>query len=58
MDTLSHYMVDPRRVHLIAAKHVMRYLKGTLEFGLCYSSDSEFRLFGYIDSNWARSTAD
>ena len=58
VNTLSHYMVDPRRVHLIAAKHVMRYLKGTLEFGLCYSSDSEFRLFGYTDSDWAGSTAD
>ena len=51
-------MVDPRRVHLIAVKHVMRYLKGTLEFGLCYSSDSELRLFGFTESDWAGSTAD
>ena len=58
VNTLSQYMVDPRRVHLIAANHVMRYLKGTLEFGLCYSSDSEFRLFGYTDSDWAGSTTD
>src|SRR5271156_859681 len=58
VNTLSQYMVDPRRVHLIAAKHVMRHLKGTLEFGLCYSSDSEFRLFGFTDSDWAESTAD
>ena len=58
MNTLSQYMVDPRRVHLTAAKHVMRYFKGTLEFGLCYSSDSEFRLFGFTDSDWAGSTAD
>ena len=32
--TLSQYLVQPRRVHLIAAKHVMRYLKGTIDFGL------------------------
>ena len=51
-------MVDPRHVHLIAAKHVMMYLKGTLDFGLCYSSDSEFRLFGYIDLDWAGSNSD
>ena len=31
---LSQYLVEPRRVHLVAAKHVMRYLKGTLDFGL------------------------
>jgi len=30
VNTLSQFMVDPRRVHWIAAKHVMRYLKGQL----------------------------
>jgi hypothetical protein len=30
VNTLSQYQVEPRRVHLVAAKHVMRYLKGTL----------------------------
>jgi hypothetical protein len=27
VNTLSQYLVDPRCVHLVAAKHVMRYLK-------------------------------
>ena len=30
VNTLSQYLVKPRWVHLIAAKHVMRYLKGTI----------------------------
>ena len=30
VNTLSQYMVEPRHVHLIAAKHVLRCLKGTL----------------------------
>ena len=34
VNTLSQYMVEPRHVHLIAAKHVLRYLKGTLDYGL------------------------
>jgi hypothetical protein len=34
VNTLSQYLVEPRRVHLVAAKHVMRYLKGTLDYGL------------------------
>jgi hypothetical protein len=34
VNTLSQYRVKPRRVHLVTAKHVMRYLKGTLEYGL------------------------
>ena len=29
VNTLSQHMVYPRRVHWIAAKHILRYLKGT-----------------------------
>ena len=29
VNNLSQYLVEPRHVHLIVAKHVMRYLKGT-----------------------------
>jgi hypothetical protein len=36
--------VEPRRVHLVAAKRVMRYLKGTLDYGICYTRDHEFTL--------------
>jgi hypothetical protein len=32
MNTLRQYLVDPRNVHLVDAKHVMGYLKGTLEY--------------------------
>ena len=31
VNTLSQYLVQPRRVHLVAAKHVMRYLEGTID---------------------------
>ena len=34
VNTLSQYMVDRRQVHLVAAKHVLRYLKGTIDYGL------------------------
>lgn len=44
VNTLSQFMVEPRRVHWIAAKHIMRYLKGTVEFGLRYTSDHEISL--------------
>ena len=40
---LSQYLVEPRRVDLVVAKHVMRYLKGTLGFGLCYTRDHDFQ---------------
>jgi hypothetical protein len=56
--TLSQFLVEPRRVHLVAAKYVMRYLKGTLDFDLSYNGDHDFRLSGYTDSDWAGSVFD
>jgi hypothetical protein len=41
MNKLRQYMVEPRGVHLIAAKHVMRYLKGTIDYGLRYVSNRD-----------------
>jgi hypothetical protein len=58
VNPLSQYLVYPRRVHLVAAKHVMRYLKNTLDFGLYYTGDHDFRLVGYIDSDWVGSVSD
>ena len=52
MNTLSQYLVQPRRVHLVAAKHVMRYLKGTIDFGVYYDNILEYRLYGYTDADW------
>ena len=43
VNTLSQYLVQPRRVHLTAAKHVMRYLKGTIDFGLYYDGNHDYR---------------
>jgi hypothetical protein len=50
VNTLSQYMEQPRKVHLVATKHVMRYLKGTLDYGLKYVTDHEFGLYVYSDS--------
>jgi hypothetical protein len=58
VNTFSQYLVEPIRVHLVVAKHVMRYLKGTFDYGLCYTGDHDFKLYGYIDSDWAGSDLD
>jgi hypothetical protein len=55
VNTLSQCMVEPRHVHLIAAKHVMGYLKGTPEYGIKYDDGCEFKLQGYFDADWAGS---
>ena len=58
VNTLSQYLVQLRRVHLIAAKHVMRYLKGIIDFDLYYDGSHEYRLYGYMDADWAGSVSD
>ena len=36
-NTLSQFLMDSRHVdHLVAAKKVLRYLKGTVDYGLKY----------------------
>ena len=39
VNTLSQFLTDPRHVHLIAAKHIRRYLKGTVDYGLKYNAN-------------------
>ena len=51
-------MVNPKHIHLIGAKHVMSYLKGTLDYGLRYTSSGEIKLHGYANSNWVGSAKD
>ena len=58
VNTLSQYMVNPKHIHLIGEKHVMRYLKGTLDYGLRYASSGEIILHGYTYSDWGGSTKD
>ena len=58
LNTLSQYLVKPRQVHLIVSRHVMRYLKGMIDFWPYYYRDHDYILYGYTDLDWARSVAD
>ncbi|KAE8679159.1 Zinc ion binding, putative isoform 1 [Hibiscus syriacus] len=35
-----------------ATKRILRYLKGTIDFGLFYSASNDYKLVGYSDSDW------
>ena len=58
VNTLSQLLMDPRNVHFIAAKHVLRYLKGTVDYGLKYDATQKIKLHSYVDSDWAGSATD
>ena len=42
----------------MVAKHVFRYLQGTLDYGLDYRQGDGVRLVGYTDSDWAGCASD
>lgn len=51
---VSRYMERPTKLHLEAVKRIMRYVKGTIHFGLVYSEDSRNNVLnGYSDSDLA-----
>jgi hypothetical protein len=52
---LSQFMEKPQEIHWNATKAVLRYLKGTLDYGIKYTdaSDVDVELIGYSNSDWA-----
>ena len=52
VNVLCRHFSDPRKVHMTAAKRVLRYLQGTKSFGLRFSG-SKPTLEAYSDSDWA-----
>ena len=47
-----------RYVHLMVAKHAVRYMKGTFNYGLKYEVNQKINLEGYVNSDWAGSAID
>ncbi|CAJ2661747.1 unnamed protein product [Trifolium pratense] len=55
---LSRFMSKPSHLHLGAAKRVLRYVMGTMEYGIRFEKNSKFEAKGYCDSDWAGSVDD
>ena len=54
VNTLIHFLMNLIHVHLIVAKHVVRYLKGIVEYGLKYDMNQKTNLHSYVYSDWKR----
>lgn len=50
-NVLSRFNTNPGRAHWRAAKHTLRYLIGTLNFGITYTKSGKL-LHGFVDSDW------
>jgi hypothetical protein len=52
INLVSRYMAHPQEAHLKAVKCILRYIEGTLDFGLFYSQSPDITFCGYSDADW------
>lgn len=50
---LSQFLDTLTKDHVTIVKHVLRYLKGTIDLGLFYAAKSTCQLHAYVDADWA-----
>lgn len=50
---VSRYLEKPTTTHERAAKRILKYIKGTINFGIFFPSNDETLLSGYSDADYA-----
>ena len=55
---VARFFANPKENHLMAVKRIMRYLKGTKEYGLYYKKNEKFELRAYTNADWAKNIDD
>ncbi|XP_022883353.1 uncharacterized protein LOC111400153 [Olea europaea var. sylvestris] len=53
VQVMSQCLKSPRKPHLEAALHVLRYVKGTSGYRLLFPVESSLELKGFYDADWA-----
>ena len=53
VNTLARFSSKPNRSHWIAAKRVLRYLRGTANYGIAFTKSESGECLGYSDVDWA-----
>jgi hypothetical protein len=55
---VSMFMQESHELHWKYAKHILRYVQGTITFGIHYVTDSTLDLIRFIDSDWVVNNID
>ena len=58
VNQLSQAMVKPTKLFWKEGKHVLRYMRGTSEYGLRYRQTDKVKLHGFTDANWVGNPSD
>ena len=52
---LSHFMHCASEMHLKSTNQILRYIKGTIEYGVKFEKCPSFKLIGFSYSDWDES---
>lgn len=52
VNKMCQFMQSPCYTHYRAVKRILRYLNGTLEFGITLAASRSLDLHGYCDADW------
>ena len=53
IEAMSRYMQSPKKLHLDVAWRILRYFKGTIDYGLLYKRSKNCKLVRYCDADYA-----
>ena len=53
---VSQFVHDPRKPHMDAVEHILRYLKTASGKRLLFTKHNHLKVEGYTDADWASST--
>ncbi|CAM8981217.1 unnamed protein product [Rhodiola kirilowii] len=54
----ARYQADPKDIHLLQVKRIIKYVSGTADYGLWYTRDTSGCIVGYSDADWAGNIED
>ena len=57
VNQLARAMSKPSKAHMAAAKHLLRYLAGTVDFAITYKQGG-FKLTAFSEANWGNNPDD
>ncbi|CAM8956687.1 unnamed protein product [Rhodiola kirilowii] len=54
----ARYQADPKESHLLQVKRIIKYVCGTVDFGIWCTKDANPHLVGFCDADWAGNAED
>ncbi|XP_057426163.1 uncharacterized mitochondrial protein AtMg00810-like [Lotus japonicus] len=54
----ARYQAAPKESHLLQVKRIIKYISGTIDYGIFYAHNTDPKLIGYCDADWAGNADD